>query len=78
VLVFYNGARARKMPTSEQESVPETRELEELEMRIAEAETRKAGLEKRMRAHPSDYGLIQELNAELQPLNAKLERDMER
>jgi ATP-binding cassette subfamily F protein uup len=56
----------------------ETRELEELEMRIAEAETRKAELEKRMHDNASDYVLIQELDAELQSLNANLERDLER
>lgn len=59
-------------------SYKEMRELEELEARIAEAETRKAELEKRMDDNPSDYVLIQELDAELQTLNANLERDMER
>ncbi len=36
-------------------SYQETRELEELETRFAEAETRQAELEKRMRENPSDY-----------------------
>ncbi len=56
----------------------ESRELEELETRIAEVETHKATLEKRMHDHPSDYLLIQELDAELRTLIAKMERDMER
>ncbi len=56
----------------------ETRELEELEVRIAEAETHIAALEKQMHDNPSDYILIQELDAEVQRLNATLERDMER
>jgi ATP-binding cassette subfamily F protein uup len=59
-------------------SYKETRELDELETRIAEAETRKAELEKRMHDNASDYVLIQELDAELQMLNANLERDLER
>jgi ABC transport system ATP-binding/permease protein len=56
----------------------ETRELEELETRIAEAETRIAELETRMRDNPSDYVLIQELDDELRTLNTNLERAMER
>jgi ATP-binding cassette subfamily F protein uup len=68
-----------EVPASKRKlSYKEVRELEELEMRIAEAETRKAELEKRMHDHPSDYVLIQELDAELQTLNANLERDLER
>lgn len=59
-------------------SYKETRELEELETRIAEAETRKAALEKQMHDNPTDYVLIQELDAELRTLSANLERDMER
>lgn len=52
--------------------------LEELETRIAEAETCKAKLEKRMQDNLSDYVLIQELDAELQMLHTNLERGMER
>jgi ATP-binding cassette subfamily F protein uup len=59
-------------------SYKETRELEELETRIAEAESRKAELEKRMHDNASDYVLIQELDVELRTLYAKLERDLER
>jgi ATP-binding cassette subfamily F protein uup len=59
-------------------SYKETRELEELETRIAEAERRKAELEKRMHDNASDYVLIQELDSEWQALNANLERDLER
>jgi uncharacterized protein involved in exopolysaccharide biosynthesis len=58
--------------------VAETRALEALETRIAEAETHKAELEKRMRDHPSDDVLIQKLDAEVQTLNARLECDLER
>ncbi len=56
----------------------ETRELEELETRIAEAETRQAELEKRMHDNPSDYVLIQELDEELQGLKVTLEQNLER
>lgn len=59
-------------------SYKETRELEELETRIAEAETHQAMLEKRMHDNPSDYVLIGELDAELQTLKVNLERDLER
>ena len=59
-------------------SYKETRELEELETRIAEAEMRQAELKKRMHDNPSDYVLIQELDAEVQMLNINLERDIER
>ena len=59
-------------------SYKETRELEELETRIAETEIHKAELEKRMHDNASDYVLIQELDAELHTLNAQLERDLER
>ncbi|MBL8206604.1 MAG: ABC-F family ATP-binding cassette domain-containing protein [Blastocatellia bacterium] len=59
-------------------SYKEARELEELETRIAEAETRQAELETRMHDNASDYVLIQELDAELQTLNVKLENDLER
>jgi ATP-binding cassette subfamily F protein uup len=59
-------------------SYKETRELEELETWIAKAETRKAELEKRMHDHPSDYVLIQEMDAELQSVSMNLERDLER
>ncbi len=52
--------------------------MEELETRIAEAETHIAALEKQMHDNPSDYMLIQELDAEVQRLNATLERDRER
>lgn len=65
-------------PTKRKLTYKETRELEELETRIAEAETHKATLEKRMHDNPSDYLLIQELDAELQKLNASLEQDLER
>ncbi len=79
-------AKAAKVVVAEPEvssakrklSYKETRELEELETRIAEAETRKVELEKQMHDHPSDYVLIQELDAELRALNASLERDLER
>ena len=65
-------------PTKRKLSYKETRELEELETRIAEAETRKAEIEKRMHDNPSDYVLIQELDVGLQMLNTNLEHDMER
>jgi ATP-binding cassette subfamily F protein uup len=68
-----------EVPASKRKlSYKEARELEELEMRIAEAETRKAELEKRMHDNASDYVLIQEWDVELQSLNANLERDLER
>jgi ABC transport system ATP-binding/permease protein len=56
----------------------ETRELEELETQIAQAEARQTELETRMRENPSDYVLIQELDAELRALNTNLEQAMER
>jgi uncharacterized protein involved in exopolysaccharide biosynthesis len=58
--------------------VAETRALEALETRIAEAETHKAELEKRLRDYPSDDVLTQKLDAEVQTLNARLECDLER
>ncbi|HEX4949733.1 MAG TPA: ABC-F family ATP-binding cassette domain-containing protein [Blastocatellia bacterium] len=70
---------APEAPASKRKlSYKETRELEELETRIAEAETRKVELERRMHDNPSDYVLIQELDAELRTLSANLERDLER
>jgi ATP-binding cassette subfamily F protein uup len=68
-----------EVPASKRKlSYKEARELEELEMRIAKAETRKAELEKRMHDQPSDYVLIQESDAELQSVSMNLDRDLER
>ena len=71
-------ATPEPVTTKRKLSYKEARELEELETRIAEAETRQAILEKRMTDNPSDYVLIQELDAELQTLKARLENDLER
>jgi ABC transport system ATP-binding/permease protein len=59
-------------------SFKERRELEELERRIAEMESRKAEAEAELAANGSDHVLVARLYDELQSLNEKLERDMER
>ncbi len=71
-------AAPESAPTKRKLSYKETRELAEIETRIAAAETRIAALEKQMTDNPSDYVLIQELDEELQTLTEKLESDMER
>lgn len=69
---------AETSPVKRKLSYKETRELEELESRIASAEARKIEIEKLMADNPSDYVLIQQLDAESQTLQAELEKDMER
>src|SRR5262245_28019879 len=59
-------------------SFKERRELEELERRIAEMESRKAEAEAELAANGSDHVLVASLYDELQSLNEKLDRDMER
>ncbi|MFN0109334.1 MAG: ABC-F family ATP-binding cassette domain-containing protein [Blastocatellia bacterium] len=56
----------------------EKRELEELEVRIAAAETRKAETETSLEANASDHVLVAKLYEELQTLNDQLDRDMTR
>lgn len=59
-------------------SFKEKREFEELETRIPKSEMHITEVEKRMADNPSDYQLIQELDAEVQTLKASLEQDVER
>lgn len=67
-----------EVSTKRKLSYKETRELEELETRIAASETHITALQKQMTDNPSDYVLIQGLDAELQTLTEKLESDLER
>jgi ATP-binding cassette subfamily F protein uup len=59
-------------------SFKERRELEELEARIPSAEARKAEIEKELDANSSDHILVQKLYEELQSLNERLDRDLNR
>ncbi|MGH9938913.1 MAG: ABC transporter ATP-binding protein, partial [Blastocatellia bacterium] len=59
-------------------SFKERRELEELEARIPAAEARKAEVEKELDANSSDHVLVQKLYEELQSLNDRLDRDLNR
>ena len=69
---------AEAMPIKRKLSFKEKRELEELEARIAAAETRKAAAEAELAAHGSDHLLVQQLYEELQSLNQQLDRDLNR
>ncbi len=59
-------------------SFKETRELEELEKRIAAAEVRMPEIEQELKQAGSDAGHVHELFTEQQSLEAKLEADMTR
>ncbi|HEX5084554.1 MAG TPA: ABC-F family ATP-binding cassette domain-containing protein [Blastocatellia bacterium] len=59
-------------------SFKEKRELEELEARIPAAEARKAEVERELDANSSDHVLVQKLYEELQTLNERLDRDLNR
>ncbi len=59
-------------------SFKETRELEELERRIAAAEVRLPEIEKELKQAASDAGRVHELFTEQQSLETKLEADMTR
>jgi ABC transport system ATP-binding/permease protein len=59
-------------------SFKERRELETLEAEIDGAEARKTAIEAELAANASDSALVQKLYGELQRLNEKLERDVER
>lgn len=59
-------------------SFKEKRELEELELRIAAAETRKAEAEAELAANGSDHIAVAKLYEELQLLGETLDRDLER
>jgi ATP-binding cassette subfamily F protein uup len=65
-------------PAKRKLSFKETRELEELESRIAASEARKAAVEKELDANASDHTLVQKLYEELQSLNEALDRDLNR
>ena len=59
-------------------SYKERREFEELEKRIADAETRKGEIQRQLAASASDFVLVQALYLELERLNPQLERDVDR
>jgi ATP-binding cassette subfamily F protein uup len=59
-------------------SFKERRELETLELEIEKAEARKTEIESELAANASDSALVQVLYTQLQLLNEKLERDVER
>ncbi|MGH9755107.1 MAG: ribosomal protection-like ABC-F family protein [Blastocatellia bacterium] len=78
-------ARQREESKSAQDSTAkrklsfkERRELEELEARIPAAEARKAEIDKELDANSSDHVLVQKLYEELQSLNQRLDRDLNR
>lgn len=80
-------AREQKQPTAQSTAEPaskrklsfkEKRELEELETRIAETETRKAEAEASLESTGSNHVLVAKLYEELQTLNDQLEQDMTR
>lgn len=80
-------AREQKQPTAQSTAEPaskrklsfkEKRELEELEARIAETETRKAEAEASLESNGSNHVLVAKLYEELQTLNDQLEQDMTR
>ncbi len=80
-------AREQKQPTAPSTVEPtakrklsfkEKRELEELETRIAETETRKAEAEASLESNGSDHVLVAKLYEELQTLNEQLDRDLTR
>jgi len=59
-------------------SYKERRELESLETQIAEDEARKVEIEARLVAEGSDHLVVQALYTELQTLNERLDRNLER
>ncbi len=66
-------------PTAKRKlSFKEKRELEELEARIAETETRKVEAEASLESNASDHVLVARLYEELQTLNDQLDRDLTR
>lgn len=66
-------------PTAKRKlSFKEKRELEELEARIADSETRKVEAEASLEANASDHVLVAKLYEELQTLNDRLDRDLTR
>ena len=71
-------APARNAATKRKLSFKEKRELAGLEIRIAASETRKAELETALLANATDHVLVQQLYDEMQALNEKLDRDLER
>jgi len=66
------GAPARKL------SFKERRELDEVEARIAGAESRRGEIEAEMAAHGADFARVATLSAELHALVESLEGDMDR
>lgn len=56
----------------------EKKELEQLEHAIAQAESRKQAIETELSGAVSDYTQIQRLSAEIEQLNAQLDRDITR
>jgi len=67
-------------PAAEQRklSYKETRELEALEARIAEAEARKAEIEARLAAEAADFEAVSGLSTEMKDLMTAMDHDMER
>ena len=59
-------------------SYKERRELESLEAQIANDEARKAEIEARLVSEGSDHLVVQALYTELQTLNERLDRNLER
>jgi len=64
--------KARKL------SFKEKRELEQLEVGIAGAETRQLELEEVLASQGTNYGAVRQAHEELEKLKADLERQMER
>jgi len=74
-----SAAQQSSEPTAKRKlSFKEKRELEELEARIADSETRKVEAEASLEANASDHVLVARLYDELQRLNEQLDRDLTR
>jgi ATP-binding cassette subfamily F protein uup len=74
-----SAAQPSSEPTAKRKlSFKEKRELEELEARIADSETRKVEAEAALEANASDHVLVAKLYDELQRLNEQLDRDLTR
>ncbi len=69
---------AKAKTGSKKLSFKETRELQDLEKRIAETEARLPGIEKELVAAAADAGRVHQLFTEQQTLEAQLEADMSR
>lgn len=75
---FVAAAAPQPVSTGRKLSFKEKKELELLEASIAKAEARKVQIGIELSKNATDYPTIQKLTTELQEIEAKLERDMDR